>query len=562
MLTYRLSPRYGENARVLDGKRAIQLVRANAAAWKLDPARIGYIGFSAGSNMGRSVVAAARAGDPSAADPVDRVSSRPDYLALVYGAGRATPGESLKDFPPTFLVSAAGDQGPSLGNAQLFMDLTRAGAVAEVHVYQKGRHGFGSGFGSPEFGDWMSELRALPDGRRLPAGAALSMERLAFPVVGAGDARASSLRATAQTPKVVTDGYGDYVYVPAGSFQHGRHIRRRRVARAPGARRRARRLLHRQGRDDQRRVEEVPRRSRLRRVRDSGPTAASCRRDQVPYWTQANNHGGGTPDSDNYPLLGVNWDSAVAYSNWLSAKTGKTYRLPTEAEWEKAARGTDQRRYPWGNAIDRSYANFVGAQPYDTGRPVGFYDGSQRGDLQTRSNASPYGALDMAGNVMEWCHDWYSRDYYAVVAAQESEGARDGRLSRRARRFVLRRSLRPAHVHAIGRVAVVSGTPDDRVSRRARALRRGLRLKAQGSGSELTGKCRTRRSDDRQRERVSMLWSIGLVLVASGVITGRAGRRRPAAPPAAAGRASARGGPRPLRRRRCRSRTTPSDSGS
>ena len=159
VLTYRLSPRYGENARVLDGARAIQLVRANAAAWKLDPSRIGYIGFSAGSNMGRSVVAAARAGDPSAADPVDRVSSRPDYLALVYGAGRATAGESLKDFPPTFLVSAAGDQGPSLSNAQLFMDLTRAGAVAEVHVYQKGRHGFGSGFGSPAFGGWMAELQ-------------------------------------------------------------------------------------------------------------------------------------------------------------------------------------------------------------------------------------------------------------------------------------------------------------------------------------------------------------------------------------------------------------------
>jgi endo-1,4-beta-xylanase len=159
VLTYRLSPRYGENARVLDGTRALQLVRANAAAWKLDPARIGYIGFSAGSNMGRSVVAAARAGDPNATDAVDRVSSRPDYLALVYGAGRATPGESLKDFPPTFLVSAAADQGPALANAQLFMDLTRAGAVAEVHVYQQGRHGFGSGFGSPAFGGWMSELQ-------------------------------------------------------------------------------------------------------------------------------------------------------------------------------------------------------------------------------------------------------------------------------------------------------------------------------------------------------------------------------------------------------------------
>jgi acetyl esterase/lipase len=169
VLTYRLSPRYGENARVLDGTRALQIVRSHATAWKLDPARIGYIGFSAGSNMGRSVVAASQPGDATAADPADRVSSRPDYLALVYGAGRATPGESLKGFPPTFLVSAAADQGPSLGNAQLFTDLTRAGATAEIHVYQKGRHGFGSGFGSPAFGDWMAALeRFLKVGGFLP----------------------------------------------------------------------------------------------------------------------------------------------------------------------------------------------------------------------------------------------------------------------------------------------------------------------------------------------------------------------------------------------------------
>jgi acetyl esterase/lipase len=159
VLTYRLSPKYNEAARVLDGSRAIQTVRARAREWGLDPARIGYIGFSAGSNMGRSAVAAARAGDPTAPDPIDRVSSKPDYLALVYGAGRPTPGESLQDFPPTFLVSAAGDQGPSLGNAQLFIDLTKAGAVAEIHVYQKGRHGFGSGFGSPEFSEWMPALK-------------------------------------------------------------------------------------------------------------------------------------------------------------------------------------------------------------------------------------------------------------------------------------------------------------------------------------------------------------------------------------------------------------------
>ena len=158
VLTYRLSPKYADEARVADGKRAIQLVRARAAEWKLDPRRIGYIGFSAGSSMGRLVTAAAGPGEPAAADPIERVSSRPDYLALVYGAGRATPGESLKDFPPTFLVSAAADRGPSLGNAQLFIDLTKAGAVAEIHVYQRGRHGFGSGVGSPEFEDWMPRL--------------------------------------------------------------------------------------------------------------------------------------------------------------------------------------------------------------------------------------------------------------------------------------------------------------------------------------------------------------------------------------------------------------------
>lgn len=170
VLTYRLSPRYDNDARTLDGKRAIQLVRAHAAEWQLDPARIGYIGFSAGGHLGRSVVAASGPGAADAADPLDRVSSRPDYAALVYGAGRVTPGESLKDFPPTFLLSAAADQGPSLANAQLFMDLTQAGAVAELHVYQRGRHGFGSGHGSPEFADWMPRLEHfLRIGGFLPA---------------------------------------------------------------------------------------------------------------------------------------------------------------------------------------------------------------------------------------------------------------------------------------------------------------------------------------------------------------------------------------------------------
>jgi formylglycine-generating enzyme required for sulfatase activity len=125
-------------------------------------------------------------------------------------------------------------------------------------------------------------------------------------------------------------------------------------------------------------------------------------------------------------VLGVNWDSAVAYCRWLSAKTSKTYRLPTEAEFEKAARGTDQRRYPWGNEIDHSYANFVGASAFDTGQLVGYYDGSKRGDLQTHNNASPYGAFDLAGNVMEWCSDWYGREYYGISPRKNPQGPATG----------------------------------------------------------------------------------------------------------------------------------------
>jgi acetyl esterase/lipase len=171
VLTYRLSPRYGEDARVADGKRAMQVVRAHAAEMKLDPAKVGFIGFSAGGNMARPLVNAAGGGDANATDPVERMSARPDYLALVYGPGRATPGEVLKNYPPVFLLAAAGDTGPALGSAQFFMDLTRAGATAEIHVYQKGHHGFGDGYASGTFSDWMGRLEHfLKQGNFIPGG--------------------------------------------------------------------------------------------------------------------------------------------------------------------------------------------------------------------------------------------------------------------------------------------------------------------------------------------------------------------------------------------------------
>ena len=96
------------------------------------------------------------------------------------------------------------------------------------------------------------------------------------------------------------------------------------------------------------------------------------------------------------PVVGVSWFEALAYCNWLAAKTAKPYRLPTEAEWEKAARGIDGRRYPWGNEWDSERCNNKESGPGGT-TPVGQYP---RGD-------SAVGAVDMVGQVSEWCSSLY-----------------------------------------------------------------------------------------------------------------------------------------------------------
>ena len=159
VLTYRMSPRYNYEARSLDGKRAIQVVRARAKEWGLDPNKIGMAGFSAGSEITRATAQSSGPGDPNSADPIERVSSRPDYIVLVYSAGRASKEEQLKNFPPTFMISAAWDRGPANALAQLFVDMNKAGAVAELHLSQQGRHGFGAATKSPEFSPWMDALK-------------------------------------------------------------------------------------------------------------------------------------------------------------------------------------------------------------------------------------------------------------------------------------------------------------------------------------------------------------------------------------------------------------------
>jgi len=226
-------------------------------------------------------------------------------------------------------------------------------------------------------------------------------------------------------PATVDDGAGELVLVPAGAFKMGDNFSDGESRERP---------VHTVELDAFYIGKYEVTNAQWRKFRDDPgyedgkfwPEGRVMPKNQIPYWNDAKNHGGATPGSDNYPVQGVNYDGAAAYCNWLSAKTGKAYRLPTEAEWEKAARGRDQRRYPWGNTIDRSYANYVGSKPYDTGEVVGFYDGSKHGDVQTHSGASPYGAMDMAGNVMEWCSDWYGRNYYSVSPKKNPKGPEAG----------------------------------------------------------------------------------------------------------------------------------------
>lgn len=120
---------------------------------------------------------------------------------------------------------------------------------------------------------------------------------------------------------------------------------------------------------------------------------------------------------ENHPIVMVSWYGAQAYCNYYG------WNLPLELEWEKAARGTDKRAYPWGNKISPSYANYYASgDPYEelfgkTGgtTPVGFYNGDNYLGFETTNAQSPYGLFDMAGNTWEWTADDYSDVHYRYM---------------------------------------------------------------------------------------------------------------------------------------------------
>jgi formylglycine-generating enzyme required for sulfatase activity len=131
-------------------------------------------------------------------------------------------------------------------------------------------------------------------------------------------------------------------------------------------------------------------------------TEAGWKEKKERGWAEPRSWDNSRFNKPNQPVVGVSWYECVAYCRWLSAETGQIYRLPTEAEWEKGARGVDGRQYPWGNTFEASRLNAdEGKQRVRTTTPVGIYP----------TGVSPFAVFDCAGNVWEWCATKLGRDY-------------------------------------------------------------------------------------------------------------------------------------------------------
>ena len=148
VLKYRLArakeSRYTVDGNALpDAARAMRLVRSRAKEWDVDPSRVGFMGFSAGGEVAALIETRFDRGSDGAGDPIDRMSSRPDFAVVVYPGFRPGTITVPKDAPPTFLVCADNDRSHVVTTVNLYLDLEKQGVSSEMHIYASGGHGFG-----------------------------------------------------------------------------------------------------------------------------------------------------------------------------------------------------------------------------------------------------------------------------------------------------------------------------------------------------------------------------------------------------------------------------------